>query len=183
MSKKFLSAVIFLLCIFSFSLITSAAQIQLTYQAHIQDYGWLKPVKNGGIAGTTGKSLRMEALLINLMDGTKNMIQYSAHVQNIGWQGWQNSGGVAGTTGKNLRMEAIRIKLVNGYEKNFDIYYRTHIENGGWLGWARNGEPAGTQGASLRMEALQIQLVPKGKSFNRGGAAFFVKKNVIGDVL
>ena len=80
-------------------------------------------------------------------------------------------------------MEAIRIKLVNGYEKNFDIYYRTHIENGGWLGWARNGEPAGTQGASLRMEALQIQLVPKGKSFNRGGEAFFLKKNVIGDSL
>ena len=175
--KKIFSALtlIFILCIAQISF----AAPQLNYQAHIQNYGWLNAVHDGEIAGTVGKSLRMEAVLINLMDGTKNMIRYSAHVQNIGWQEWQNSGSVAGTTGKNLRMEAIRIELLGAYAKNFDIYYRTHVENGGWLGWAKNGAPAGTQGASLRMEALQIKIVPKGSNFNTGGPCFILKKNVM----
>ena len=152
--------------------------VYLNFQAYVQDVGWQKAVGNGKIAGTVGQSKRMEALLINFMDGTTNMIQYNAHVQDIGWQGWKNSGSVAGTAGKNKRMEAVRIRLVGEYAKIFDIYYRAHVQNGGWLGWAANGEPAGTAGASLRMEALQIQVVPKGTKVNRGGKAYFEKSRV-----
>jgi len=176
--KNFFSAAIFILCMIFMQ--NSFAAMQFNYQAHVQNIGWMKSVNDGGIAGTTGRGLRMEALMINLMDGTKNMVQYCGHVQNIGWMGWQISGGVVGTTGKDLRLEAIRIKLVNGYDKKFDIYYRAHVENGGWLGWAKNGEPAGTQGASLRMEALQIKLVPKGQNFKQGGKAFYLKDNYAG---
>lgn len=176
--KKIISAI--MMCMILIFAEKSFAAMQFNYQANVQNYGWLKSVQNGGIAGTTGKSLRMEAILINLMDGSKNMIKYCGHVQNLGWQGWQISGGVVGTVGQNLRLEAVMIKLVNGYDKKFDIYYRTHVENGGWLGWAKNGEPAGTQGASLRLEALQIQLVPKGTKFNREGKAFYLKDNYAG---
>lgn len=175
--KKFFSAAIFILCMIFMQ--NSFAAMQFNYQAHVQNIGWTKPVSNGDMVGTTGKNLRIEAVMINLMDGSHNMIQYCGHVENIGWMGWQISGGVVGTTGKNLRLEAIRIRLVKGYENKFDIYYRTHVQNGGWLGWAKNGEPAGTQGASLRMEALQIKLVPKGKHFNQGGKAFYLKENGI----
>lgn len=178
MLRKFFAAIIFVCVVMLAS--DSLAAMQFNYQAYVQGNGWLKSVGEGGIAGTTGKSLRMEALMINLMDGTKNMIQYRGHVENIGWMGWQKSGGVCGTTGKNLRLEAVCIQLINGYEKNFDIYYRAHVENGGWLGWAKNGEPAGTQGASLRMEALQIKLVKKGQSFDSGGKAFYLKDNYAG---
>lgn len=149
--------------------------VVLSFQAYVQDIGWQKAVGNGKVAGTVGQGKRLEAVSINLMDGTRNMIQYNAHVQNIGWQGWRESGSVAGTTGQSLRMEAIRIRLVGEYAKVLDIYYRAHVQNGGWLGWAANGEPAGTAGASLRMEALQIQIVPKGTPVNRGGAAFYEK--------
>ena len=152
--------------------------VTLSFQAYVQDIGWQKAVGNGKVAGTVGQGKRIEAVSINLMDGTRNMIQYNAHVQNIGWQGWRDSGSVAGTTGKNLRMEAIRIRLVGEYAKVLDIYYRAHVQNGGWLGWAANGEPAGTAGASLRMEALQIQVVPKGTKVDRGGNAFYEKKTV-----
>ena len=183
MIKKFFSIIAVLFFLLSFQNFVQASKIHFTYQAHIENYGWLNPVKNGQATGSTGKNLRMEAVLINLMDGAHNMINYSAHVQNIGWQAWQISGGVAGTVGQNLRMEAIRIKLVRGYDQIYDIYYRTHIQNGGWLGWAKNGEPAGTTGASLRMEALQIMLVPKGQRFKRGGRAFFEKITVAGSVI
>ena len=178
MLKKIILATIFILCMMFVQ--NTFAAMQFNYQAHVQNIGWTKSVGDGGIVGTTGQNLRMEAVMINLMDGTKNMIQYCGHVENIGWMGWQISGGVVGTTGKNLRLEAIRIKLVNGYDQRYDIYYRTHVQNGGWLGWAKNGEPAGTQGASLRMEALQIKLVPKGQKFNRGGEAFYLKDNYAG---
>ena len=178
MMKKFFAGIFFAaILILNFS--QADAKINFQYQVHVQNFGWTPFANNGEAVGTTGKSLRLEAILINLRDGSKNMIQYNAHVQNIGWQGWQNSGGVAGTVNQGLRMEAVSIKLVNGYEKKFDIYYRTHVQNFGWLGWAKNGEPAGTQGASLRMEALQITLVEKGKKFNRGGAAFLQKKNPV----
>ena len=151
--------------------------VHLNFQAYVEGIGWQNSVGNGKFVGTVGEGKRIEALLINLMDGTNNMIQYNAHVQNVGWQGWRSSGEVAGTLGKNLRVEAISIRLVGNYAKLLDVYYRAHVQNGGWLGWAANGEPAGTAGAALRMEALQIQLVPKGTKFERGGKAYFEKTN------
>ena len=150
-----------------------SAQSYITCQANVEGIGWMQPVGNGEVVGTTGQARRLEALIINF-DG----IKYSAHVQNIGWQGWMDSEGVAGTVGKNLRMEAIRIQLSGQSKQYFDVYYRAHVENIGWLGWAKNGEPAGTAGASLRMEALQIKIVNKGDSFNRDDKPSFYQKIV-----
>ena len=36
----------------------------LVYSAHVQNIGWQASVSDGATAGTTGKSLRMEALRI-----------------------------------------------------------------------------------------------------------------------
>lgn len=166
--KIFLAALMILL----FAAQNVSAQAQFSIQANVEGVGWMQPVGNGEVAGTTGQAKRLEALIISFSEG----IQYSAHVENIGWQGWANSGDVAGTVGQNLRMEAIRIQLTE--DSHFDIYYRAHVENIGWLGWAKNGEPAGTAGASLRMEALQIQIVPKNKPVNRGDKPSFYQKVV-----
>jgi uncharacterized protein YjdB len=38
----------------------------ICYQAHVQNIGWQKQVCNGAVAGTTGRSLRMEAIRIIL---------------------------------------------------------------------------------------------------------------------
>ena len=176
--KKFFIATLIMGVMILYAQVSLAATrtVHFNFQAYVQDIGWQQTVGNGKIAGTVGQGKRLEALKINFMDGAKNIIQYNAHVQNIGWQGWCNSGTIAGTTGKNLRMEAIRIKLVDEYAKVLDVYYRAHVQNGGWLGWAANGEPAGTAGAGLRMEAIQIQLVPKGTKVDRGGKAYYEKK-------
>ena len=151
----------------------ASAEDYITFQANVEGIGWLQPVGDGEIVGTTGQARRLEALIINFNGG----IKYSAHVQNIGWQDWAYAGDTAGTVGKNLRMEAIRIQFVGRTEQYYDVYYRAHVQNIGWLGWAKNGEPAGTAGGGLRMEALQIQLVPKGKNFNRGGSPFYQREN------
>ena len=121
MIKKFFGLMIFATVIlFSQS---AFAEPYLTYQAHVQDRGWLRPVGSGDVAGTTGHNRRLEAIIINLPEG----VEYRAHVQDIGWQRWRSSGEVAGTVGENRRMEAIRIRLVrkgDDYDYARDRYDR-----------------------------------------------------------
>ena len=60
-----------------------------------------KVVKNGEIAGTSGKNLQLEAIKINLSDAAlAGNIEYSTHIQNIGWQAYKANGALSGTTGK-----------------------------------------------------------------------------------
>ena len=79
--------------------------------AHVEGIGWMN-VNCGGdgavvSVGTTGMSLRLEALTINVAVGT---VCANAHVQNIGWQGYHcGSNVMVGTTGQSLRMEAVSI--------------------------------------------------------------------------
>lgn len=133
----------------------------IRYISHVQDIGWQRYVSNGQLTGTTGRSLRLEAIRINLNTSLGGNIEYSAHVQNIGWQNYVTNDQMAGTTRRSLRLEAIKIRLTGEIAEYYDIYYRAHIENKGWLGWAKNGEGAGSQGMALRLEGLEIKLLPK----------------------
>lgn len=153
---------------------SSVSKPDIKVKAHVQDLGWLAPVGDGEVAGTTGKGYRMEGVQIqcpDLLGG--NGIQYRAHMEDEGWQGWKNSGDTAGTIGKSKRMEAIEIKLTGALAGTFDIYYRAHCADYGWLGWACNGESAGTTGGSKQMEAVQVKLLPKNESIDKGGKAFY----------
>lgn len=137
----------------------------LKVAAHVQSIGWQSPVGSGQISGTTGRSLRVEALRISLNDpGISGGIRYQAHVQNIGWQDWSADGKTAGTTGKSLRVEALKVELSGDVASQYDVYYRTHVQNIGWMAWAKNGASSGSIGLGLSVEALQVQLVPKGGS-------------------
>lgn len=97
-----------------------ANRAKITYQAHVQSYGWMPPVSNGGIAGTTGQSLRIEALKITLSGIPGYEVQYRAQVQCKDWLPWQTtpngtaitSSALAGTTGQSLRLEALEVKIV-----------------------------------------------------------------------
>ncbi len=135
-------------------------KVGVTYESHVQDIGWQKWVSNGTIAGTSGKSKRVEALKIKLTNAPSNAkISYQSHVQDIGWQGWKSNGELTGTSGKSKRVEGIKIKLEN--MPNYTIQYRVHIQNLGWQEWKSDGEMAGTSGKSLRMEAIQIRILKK----------------------
>lgn len=132
------------------------------YTAHVENVGWQDYVTDGEISGTSGQSLRLEAIRIELenQDFAGN-IEYSAHVQNEGWQTPVSNGALSGTSGQSLRLEAIKINLTGEMAKRYDVYYSVHAQNIGWMGWASNGEEAGTAGMALRLEAIKIVLVEK----------------------
>lgn len=91
----------------------------ISYQVHVQNEGWMDPVQDGVLAGTTGRSLRIESIKINLVGLDGYDVYYRGHVQNRGdipteddqWT-WVKNGAELGTTGDSLRLEAIQIKIV-----------------------------------------------------------------------
>ncbi|KNZ40935.1 S8 family serine peptidase [Acetobacterium bakii] len=137
----------------------------ISYRTHVQNIGWQGFVANGTLSGTTGKSLRLEAIEINATAPNYDLgVKYKTHIQDIGWQDYVADGIISGTTGQSLRLEAIQIELTGGDADLFDIYYQVHVMNIGWMGWAKNGSSAGTEGLSYRMEGIRIQIVPKGSA-------------------
>lgn len=138
---------------------------QIIYQTQIQNIGWQDYIKNGEVSGTSGRSLRLEGIKIQLNNQQySGGIEYKTHIQSIGWEdSWKSNGEMSGTSGKELRLEAIKIQLTEDMAQNYDIYYRVHSQEFGWLGWAKNGQAAGTAGFSYRLEGIQIQLVEKGE--------------------
>jgi uncharacterized protein YjdB/beta-N-acetylglucosaminidase len=134
------------------------------YSSQVQDIGWQDPVADGADSGTIGKSLRLEAVKINLQNSPySGGITYQSHVQDYGWMGSVSNGTISGTVGQSKRMEAINIQLTGDIANYFDVYYRVNVELYGWLGWAKDGMDAGSTGLSKRIETIEIKLVPKGQ--------------------
>ena len=141
----------------------------LWYRAHVQKLGWLPAVRDGQIAGTVGKSLRMEAVKFTPPEGVT--LTVNAHLQGVGWKSYPNirkgkSSGtgsskndpIIGTVGESRRLEAIQIHA-EGLPKGKRIRYRAHVQGKGWLPWVEDGKVAGTTGQSRRLEALQVEIV------------------------
>lgn len=135
---------------------------EVQYRAHVSKKGWMSPVANGAMAGTTGQKLPMEALEVSV-SGMENLgIQYKAHVSKIGWQDYVANGAEAGTTGQKLGIEAVQISLTGSAAQYFDVWYRVHSDKVGWLGWTKNGAIAGTTGYKYSAQAIQIVIKGKG---------------------
>ena len=151
--------------------------VKVSYQTHVQTYGWQEYVTNGEMSGTTGQSKRLEGIRIKLTDQPyEGGISYQTHVQTYGWQDWKNNGEMAGTSGESKRLEAIQIRLTGEMAEHYDVYYQTHIQNFGWSGWASNGEQCGSAGYSYRLEGIRIMLVRKGKQGpSSSGSVFYLK--------
>ena len=86
----------------------------ITYQAHVQNIGWMDWESDGTTAGTTGRGLQMEAIRMKLTGSEADQftLTYRVHVQNQGWTDWVAADQEAGTTGKALRAEAVEINIV-----------------------------------------------------------------------
>ena len=87
---------------------------QLVTSVHARDLGWLDPVGDGGQAGTTGESRRLEAVAITLEGdaAAHASVWYRVHSQDYGWLGWAHDGQEAGTTGLAKRAEAIDVQVL-----------------------------------------------------------------------
>lgn len=86
----------------------------IQYEAHVAKTGWVGAVKNDAIAGTTGKSLALEAMKIQLTGELANHydIYYRANVSTMGWLGWAKNNEVAGGTGFSLPILGYEVKLI-----------------------------------------------------------------------
>lgn len=144
--------------------------VSVEYQAHVQSYGWMNPVKNGEIGGTEKQAKRIEAIRIRLSDLPEkyegSSIKYAVHVQTYGWKGESADWADAGTIGESKRLEAISVKLEGPIAEDYSVYYRTHVQSFGWLGWAKDGARAGSAQFAKRMEAVEIKLVKKDDETN-----------------
>lgn len=134
----------------------------VTYQTHVQTFGWQDYVSDGNVSGTYGQSKRLEGIRIKNFSGVSGSIRYKVHCQTYGWMDWVADGEMAGTTGQSKRLEGICIELTGELAEKYDVYYRVHCQTFGWLDWAKNGEPSGSEGLSRRLEGIQIMYVPKG---------------------
>lgn len=143
------------------------SEVAIRQQAHVQDIGWQTAGSNqSGFAGTTGKSLRLEAIRLSVDPAVAKLgIQYQVYVKGSGWQNWASDGATAGTEGKSLPLQMIRISLTGEAAEQYDVYYRVHLAWAGWLDWAKDGEIAGSQGYdSYVIEAVELKVLPKGSS-------------------
>lgn len=102
---------------------TMASEGKIEYRSHVQNIGWEKDWKQTNqLSGTTGKSLRLEAIQIKLSENSEIAneydVYYRVHAQNFGWLGWAKNGEEAGTAGYSYRLEAIQVVMVPKGTKN-----------------------------------------------------------------
>ena len=160
-----------------------AANYDVWYCVHAQQFGWLDWARNGADAGTAGYSYRLEGIKIRILpkgsaapakEGSTTAafyskadgpsinqgiagVAYNTHVQTYGWQDFVYNGDMAGTSGQSKRLEGIHIALVN-QPYTGGIEYRTHVQTYGWQEWKQNGQMSGTSGESKRLEGIEIRL-------------------------
>ena len=145
-----------------------ATAVSLSYSAHVSNIGWMGAVAGGGVAGTTGRGLPLEALRLVLSDASTgeplgvDALSVEAHVSNVGWQAAVGNGGTAGTTGQSRAVEALRVRLSADLSARYTVWYRVHSAEFGWLGWACDGADAGSAGYGRAVQAVQVAVLPKG---------------------
>ena len=107
--------------------------IGLYYRAHVEKLGWLAPVHDGQVSGTTGHGLRLEALKIDTRKLPGLKIKASAHIQSVGTvdYGYITHETVIGTTGQKKRLEALMLE-VEGLPEGKKLYVQMHFHNDGW---------------------------------------------------
>ena len=131
--------------------------IKIAYNGHVEGYGWLNPVNDGMMCGTTGQSLRLEALQIDTRYLNLD-ITAKAHIADIGWKdyGKIDNNTVIGTTGQSKALECLCFNCTNA-----NLVYRVHIEGTGWSAWTKADgiSTLGTVGQSLQLEAIEMKII------------------------
>ena len=134
---------------------------ELITQVHVANIGWMPEQEGDGLVGTTGRSLSLEAIKMDIDSELEGSIQYETYASATGWT--QNEDGeMSGTTGMARPLEAFRASLTDELAEYYSIYYRAHVSDIGWMGWAHNGQTSGTVGYGNRLEALELKLIRNG---------------------
>lgn len=93
------------------------AEINIEYNTHISQIGWLPNYsRNGEISGTVGQFRRLEAIKIRLINQPNNYsVIYRVRIAgSTAWSQWFSDDEEAGTTGQSMAIEAIRVLILKG---------------------------------------------------------------------
>lgn len=156
------------------SIKADAANPKIQYRSYVEGSGWQKIVSDGTISGTTGKSLRLQALEIGL-SGISGDVYYGGYCKGVGWT--KNYKNRQCCRNDKWRLEAVRITMRGEVTKYYDIKYRTHLQSKGWGKTCSNGEVSGSTTDGLRIEAIQIMLVRKKANVNL--STYSITKNYL----
>ena len=158
----------------------------VVYRAHVQNIGWMDWVSNGLVAGTTGRSLQIEALQVMLVK--KPVVSYSVQqgsnsasgialtvqsnltgsaqyrVRDTAgtWSAWTASGNIA--SAPNGAMQAVEMKMSGALGNAYDLRYATNFDTLGWLGWAKNGETAGAEDFTYPLQSVKVVVCAPGSA-------------------
>lgn len=156
--KKISLAALAAIALLLFVVFPSTAAADTTWlSGHVQNVGWTDAQVQAeeprvATVGTTGRSLRLEALRVN---DPESPIVLRGHVQNLGWG--DESRVEVGTTGRALRLEAVQAW---SSQPGWSVVCQAHVQNVGWMEPVRDGATCGTTGLSYRLEAVRIWVVP-----------------------
>lgn len=133
----------------------TAGEPTVLYQGKSQKVSWLNQVTEPNTAGTTGRSLALYQLRVQL-----NNVAKSAHLsatvknskQTLTYDNIE-SNTVVGSDGLALRQINFDLENVAGYH----LEYRVHCSNVGWQGWVKEGSFAGD--GKNDIQAVDFRLV------------------------
>lgn len=136
--------------------------LPLKVLVHVQSKGDMT-FRENELAGTTGKSLRLEGFQIALAETIPGVsLEYTARVQGMSDDGEPVPGGMfAGTRGQSKALEGFAIKLVGPKSGSYDVWYAAHLQSTGTTPLVSNGAFCGTRGLSKRVEAILVRVTKK----------------------
>ena len=134
---------------------------KLKYKGYIENTGWTEYYYDGYTLGSTGQSLKINAISLNLdHQDYKGNIEYNFYQQDIGWSGWKKNDEIINPS-KNRGFYGLRIKLSGEINNYFNVYYMCHFSNIGWTEWKKNDEIIDYSKSKNCLEAIKVQLTYK----------------------
>ncbi len=127
----------------------------LYYSANSQNVGWLDEVNEPNTAGTTGRSLDLYQIKIDLKNAVKSAVLSGKVYSNGSWLNYDKitSSTVIGNSNKALQLVNFTLSNQTGYK----LQYRVHSADIGWQAWTDQGNNAGTSGKNI--QAIDFRLI------------------------
>ena len=140
-------------------------KLGVQYEVHVENIGWMPPVKDGATAGTIDQSLRIEAIRFALInpDNLDVHLLGNPHIENLGWTGFVGENEICGTVGQSLKLQALQFALRGADADKYAVQARAeNVQNVGEMDWVTGEGLIGTVGGNLRLEALEMMITDAG---------------------
>ena len=127
----------------------------IQYNAKTQKIGWQNQVTEPNSTGTTGRSLKLYQLKMNLLNVPYSTHLYGTIKTTAGQKNYDNieNDTLIGIDGKAMTQVNFGLENVPGYH----LEYRVHSSNLGWQSWVKQGNKAGD--GNNEIQAIDFKLV------------------------